>query len=59
MGNFCSEMFCPPPFDDKDSRRSRRNNELFIIPEINAKFEYTDPDETPSEIADTEPIEMI
>ena len=56
MGNFCSEMFCPPPFDDKDSRRSRRNNELFIIPEINAKFEYTDPDETPSEIADTEPI---
>ena len=50
-------MFYPPPLDDKYSRRtrrSRRKTELFVIPEISAKFEFTEPDETPSEISDAE-----
>jgi hypothetical protein len=54
-------MFYPPPLEDRylrRSRRSRRKTELFVIPEISAKFEFTEPDETPSEISDADGIDL-
>jgi hypothetical protein len=59
MGNFCSEMFYPLPVESRNLKTSRKRNELFVIPELSPKMEFTLPDETPSEISDMEEFELI